>query len=447
MVRSFIPLLFTVCALCREFRFLRAHKQNLSSFSFTILVLLLPVFYLSCTSCENPLAGKKPPSRFRIASWNLQAFFDGQETGTEYADYRAKSSWNEIAYKSRLAMLADAMTRWPEPQTRGERPGPDIFALVEVENSTVLQDLRSGPFAPFKYSYSAFAANPASPLGLGILSRFPILSTRSHSLQTASFSTPRPMLEAEIELPGEHLFLFVCHWKSKLGNPSETETIRRASAELVNRRIHELSLEHPDTPPLVLVAGDLNENVDEYSRQGGSFLTALMPADTSPEAFIEGTATHSAFIKLTGSPSALTIPAPTTAAVAAANITVANITAATAPVPATALTTTTTAAPAPMANSVAVPAPPAGPAIFYSPWLSASWPGSYAFQGAWETIDHILIGPAFFDNRGWEYASFFVHDQAPFTNDAGFPNSFNPRTGKGLSDHLPILADFYQIRP
>lgn len=401
MVRSFIPLLFTVCVLCRESRFLRTHKQNFSPSSFAVLVLLLPVFYLSCTSCENPLAGKKPPSRFRIASWNLQAFFDGQETGTEYADYRAKSSWNEIAYKSRLTILADAMTRWPEPQTRGERPGPDIFALVEVENSAVLEDLRSGPFAPFKYSYSAFAANPASPLGLGMLSRFPILSTRSHSLQTESFSTPRPMLEAEIELPGEHLFLFVCHWKSKLGNPSETEAIRRASAELVNRRIHQLSLEHPDTPPLVLVAGDLNENVDEYSRQGGSFLTALMPADTSPEAFIE--ATPSAFIKLTGSPADL--PAPTTATI------------------------------------------PTTPAIFYSPWFSASWPGSYAFQGAWETIDHILIGPAFFDNRGWEYASFFIYDQAPFTNDAGYPNSFNPRTGKGLSDHLPILADFYQIRP
>jgi len=435
MVRSFIPLLSAVCALCNESRFLRTYKQNFSFTSFTVLVLLLPVFYLSCTSCENPLAGKKPPSRFRIASWNLQAFFDGQETGTEYTDYTVKSSWNEIAYKSRLTMLADAMTKWPEPQTRGEHPGPDIFALVEVENSAVLEDLRSGPFAPFKYSYSAFAANPASPLGLGMLSRFPILSTRSHSLQTESFSTPRPMLEAEIELPGEHLFLFVCHWKSKLGNPSETEAIRRASAELVNRRIHELSLEHPDTPPLVLVAGDLNENVDEYSRQGGSFLTALMPADTSPEAFIEGT--PSAFIKLTGSPSALSAPtapnaamsAPATAA-AAANITVANITAV--PAPATA------------AAGVALPA---GPAIFYSPWLSASWPGSYAFQGAWETIDHILIGPAFFDNRGWEYASFFVHDQAPFTNDAGFPNSFNPRTGKGLSDHLPILADFYQIRP
>jgi len=420
MVRSFIPLLSAVCALCNESRFLRTYKQNFSFTSFTVLVLLLPVFYLSCTSCENPLAGKKPPSRFRIASWNLQAFFDGQETGTEYTDYTVKSSWNEIAYKSRLTMLADAMTKWPEPQTRGEHPGPDIFALVEVENSAVLEDLRSGPFAPFKYSYSAFAANPASPLGLGMLSRFPILSTRSHSLQTESFSTPRPMLEAEIELPGEHLFLFVCHWKSKLGNPSETEAIRRASAELVNRRIHELSLDHPDTPPLVLVAGDLNENVDEYSRQGGSFLTALMPADSSPEAFIEAAATPRAFIKLTGSPADL--PAPTTATIPA-------------PVPATAAAT---------AN---ITPAPANPAILYSPWFSASWPGSYAFQGAWETIDHILIGPAFFDNRGWEYASFFVYDQAPFTNDAGYPDSFNPRTGKGLSDHLPILADFYQIRP
>ncbi len=443
MVWSFIPLLFTVCVLCRESRFLRTPKQNLSPSSFAVLVLLLPVFYLSCTSCENPLAGKKPPSRFRIASWNLQAFFDGQETGTEYTDYTAKSSWNEIAYKSRLTMLEDAMTKWPEPQTRGEHPGPDIFALVEVENSTVLQELRSGPFATFQYSYSAFAANPASPLGLGVLSRFPILSTRSHSLQTDSFSTPRPMLEAEIELPGEHLFLFVCHWKSKLGSPSETEAIRRAGAELVNRRTHELWLEHPDTPPLVLVAGDLNENVDEYSRQGGTCLTALMPADISPESFIEATATPRAFIKLTGSPADLSDPPAPTAAMSApaTAAAAANITAAPAPAasPATAAAT---------ANITPAPAPgPANPAIFYSPWLNAPWPGSYAFQGAWETIDHILIGPAFFDNRGWEYASFFVYDQAPFTNDAGYPNRFNPRTGKGLSDHLPILVDFYQIQP
>lgn len=382
--------------MVRSFFHRLIHKH--SRLQLVLLFLVQTLLFLSCTACENPFSAKKPPTHFRLASWNLQAFFDGQEAGTEYADFKAKASWNEVCYKNRLQLLTEALSRWPEPQTRGEQPGPDIIALLEVENAGVLQDLRTGPFARFQYAYSAFSANPASPLGLGILSRFPILSTRSHSLQTASYSTPRPMLEAEIELPGERLFLFVCHWKSKLGSSSEeTEALRRSSAELVTRRLHELNQEHPDTQPLVLVVGDLNENADEFERQGEGYLTALMPADRAAETFPEADTEPCPFINISGSPADLSVPA-------------------------------------------------SGPLTLYSPWYKAAWPGSYAYQGNWETIDHILMTPAFFNGTGWEYGSFSVCDQSPFVNDGGYPNSFNPRTGTGVSDHLPIMADFYQIQ-
>lgn len=356
--------------------------------------MLQPLLFVSCISCENPLANRKPQTHFSLASWNIQAFFDGQESGTEYADYTTKASWNEVTYKNRLQTLTESIVTWPEPQTGGEQAGPDIFALLEIENAAVLQDLVLGPFAQFQYTYRAFAANPNSPLGLGLLSRFPILSTRSHSLQTATYGTPRPMLEVEIELPGEKLFLFICHWKSKLGGMEETEAVRRSSAELLNRRIQELSREYADMEPLVLVVGDLNENVDEYERQGSRFLTALMPADTVPETYPEAAGRHYAFIKVTGSSTDLSIQL-------------------------------------------------SGPITLYSPWYSSPWPGSYAYQGTWETIDHILMSPAFFNGSLWEFGSYSVCDQAPFVNDRGYPNGFNPRTGRGLSDHLPILADFY----
>jgi len=383
-------------------------------------ILLLPLCFLSCTGCENPVTGNKNETHFSLATWNLQAFFDGQETGTEYTDYTVKASWNEVSYKNRLKSLDTALTQWPEPQTRGAAKGPDIFALLEVENAAVLESLRSGPFAQFMYHYSAFAANPGAPLGLGLLSRFPILAVKSHSLQTADYSTPRPMLEAEIELPQapgapqERLHLFVCHWKSKLGDLEETELVRRASAQLVNRRIVELSRQQAGTEPLVLVVGDLNENADEYTRQGTRFVTALMPADTSvvmrdcPDTNHEINSKASinffsydafracSFINLTGSSSDVSIP-------------------------------------------------DTGPITLYCPWYTSVWNGSYAYRGNWETIDHILLSPGFFNGSGWEYTAFSVIDHTPFSNEAGFPNSFNPRTGSGVSDHLPIMAEFHRI--
>ncbi len=392
------PLVSAVFSLCCDSLFPGTLKKNESPFIFAALVLLLPVLYLSCTSCENPLVGKKPPSHFRLASWNLQAFFDGQETGTEYADYTAKATWNEVAYKSRLQTLTDAMARWGEVQTKGEQPGPDIFALVEVENAQVLSDLLTGPLAPFKYSYSAFAINPGAPLGIGLVSRYPIVASRSHSTQTASFSTPRPMLEANIELPatpGETLYVFVCHWKSKLGNVQETEAVRRASAQLINRRIHELGEEQSGKVPLFIIAGDLNEDIDEFDRQGSGMLTALMPSHVSLDPY----------------PEAALIPRPC--------LFVAD-------------------------SAQELCTAPEDLPTFFSPWTHREWQGSYAYQGAWERIDHILLGYPFFDNIGWDYAGFSVLDHAPFVNDAGYPNSYNPRTRKGLSDHLPIVADFIQ---
>jgi hypothetical protein len=65
--------------------------------------------------------------------------------------------------------------------------------------------------------------------------------------------------------------------------------------------------------------------------------------------------------------------------------------------------------------------------------------GSYFYQKSWETIDHFLLNEVFFDQKEWEFDACEVLNAAPFVNDKGFPNRYNPRTGSGLSDHLPLL--------
>jgi hypothetical protein len=65
--------------------------------------------------------------------------------------------------------------------------------------------------------------------------------------------------------------------------------------------------------------------------------------------------------------------------------------------------------------------------------------GSYYYRDDWETIDHFLLSREFFDSSGWEYESCRVMDEAPFTNRGGYPATYNPASGAGLSDHLPLL--------
>jgi hypothetical protein len=50
-----------------------------------------------------------------------------------------------------------------------------------------------------------------------------------------------------------------------------------------------------------------------------------------------------------------------------------------------------------------------------------------------------LINTALFDREGWEYENFWTLEDAPFINAKGLPSTYNPKTGNGLSDHLPIV--------
>jgi endonuclease/exonuclease/phosphatase family metal-dependent hydrolase len=349
---------------------------------------------LSCGSCHGTgikdTAEDDGKDRLRILTWNVQAVFDGEDNGAEYEEYTELSGWNSEKYAGRLNSIARAIGQI-------ESGAPDILALEEIENARVLEDLARGPLAKSAYRYTYFASLPGASLGIGILSRTPFTRTLLHSFTGEDADAPRPVAEVWVRPGNEDLVLLVCHWKSKLGGDEATEAQRRFSARVLLRRLREIERETPGTP--VLIRGALNENHDEYDRQAGAYICALLPDD--PRA-----------AELTG----LYGPGGEQASKNQRDFLV-------------------LAGNKPPRAKYFAP----GTLVLYSPWNQELKDGSYFYKNQWETIDHFLINDALFDKLGWEFSACQVLNGEPFMNPRGHPNVYVPRTGAGLSDHLPLL--------
>jgi endonuclease/exonuclease/phosphatase family metal-dependent hydrolase len=354
---------------------------------------------LSGASCEVE-PGKTAVDRreLSVLSWNVQALFDGEDSGSEYSDYAGTAGWSAEKYTARLNSLAKGIGRIPSGF-------PDILALVEIENPQTLRDLAqslsSAGGSKARYQYDFFANVSGMSLGIGVLSKVPLSRERAHSFFGDLETTPRPVAEVWVEMGGAPLVLFICHWKSKLGGDEATESLRRASARLILRRSREIEAEAPGTP--VLVMGDLNENHDEYYRQAGRYVSALLPDD--PQAaehagfYGGGTAVQADFLVISGDK-------PPRSSYFAGDV-----------------------------------------VSFYSPWGRELKNGSYFYKNNWETIDHFLLNAAFFDGQGWNFNDCEVLNIEPFVNSQGTPNIYNARTGGGLSDHLPLFLNLKLLVP
>ncbi len=327
-----------------------------------------------------------PPARvaadapaISVLSYNVQNLFDAVEQGGEYDEFRA-GRWDAARYAARLSRIA-AVLRDVHPG------GADVVALQEVENRSAALDLRER-LRDLGYGYVVAVPNEGADLGLTltpvVLSRLPVLRARLHQVWHDGRYL-RPIVEAELDLgDGRTLYLFNNHWKSKRGGAEETAPARRAAATVLGDRIRELQR----TDPLVdlLVAGDLNESVDDHTVAGYPTALARLPRGTAD---VPG-----------GSAGALAITGRPFDA-----------------------------------------RPPAGGVVLYSPWLELEGPerGTVVHRDAWETPDHFLLSAGLFDREGVWYAEggFAVIRDGLVSPATGHPRRWIGTDGH--SDHLPIL--------
>ena len=351
-------------------------------------------------------AGATGDGSIAIMTWNVQLLFDGVDDGTEFREFRASAGWTHEKYLGRLNVMARAI--------EGMERVPDIIALQEIESARVVADL-AGVLSAHRYNWTHFARLPGMALGVGLLSRYPLEWAMAHSVDIDGDVAPRPVLEVRMNLaPGVlpdgvdadsfSLALFVCHWKSKRGGADETESTRRASARVILRRIRELARTNPNLP--VIVIGDLNVTHDEFVRGGGATMRSLMPDEPGASDFAL------AYFRAGNPGAGVSVPAHE---LQRDFLVVSHVK-------------------PPVARYF-----PEGVSVLYSPWTVEKEGGSFFFRNAWETIDHFLLSAQLFDGVGWEFHDSLVLAVPPFVNAHGLPNAYNPRTGRGISDHLPLM--------
>ena len=325
-----------------------------------------------------PRAAADTPA-ISVLSYNVQNLFDAAEQGGEYHEFQS-GRWDPARYAARLTRIASVL--------REAHPGgADVVALQEVENRRAALDLRDR-LRDLRYDYVVAFPNDGADLGLTltpvVLSRVPVLRVRLHQVWHDGRYL-RPIVEVELDVGrGRSLFLFNNHWKSKRGGAQETAPARRAAAAVLAARLRELQRIDPLAD--VLVAGDLNENVDEHAVAG--YPTAL------------------AGISL----GALDAPGRMVDTLAITGVSL-------------------------------DPRTPAGRVVLYNPWLEldASERGSVVHRDLWETPDHFLLSAGLFDPAGvwYEAGGFAVIRDGLVSPATGHPRRW---TGtEGHSDHLPIL--------
>ena len=344
------------------------------------VTLALAILLPLVAACGSGTAGT-----VTVVSYNVQNLYDATADGGEFREFTAGGGWTQALYTAKLRALGTAL-RTAVPG------GADLVALQEVEHAGPARRLLELELAQQGYRHLVWLPDPAGATGPVVLSKLPVRRVGALWVEPAPDLPLRPILEVEVALgpspEAPSLFLFNNHWKSKHGGAAETESYRRRAAALLAARLRQIHAADPAAD--VIVVGDLNESVDEYERQARRYPTALLP--------------------------------PSAAAVAAG----------------AALLVT--------AGDASGPPGGDGTVTLFSPWFvhaetAAQPPGSYRYRGNWETIDHVLLGPGLFDDRGVSYPGpdGFAVISDGLLDRRGTPRPFQRGPPpSGYSDHLPL---------
>jgi endonuclease/exonuclease/phosphatase family metal-dependent hydrolase len=185
-------------------------------------------------------------SPFKVATYNVQNLFDAVYVGTEYDDYTVKHNWTKRMVDIKLNHTAEVICDLDA----------DILGLQEIENEQILQQLiKRLEKVGCSYKYAVITHKKTAPIQVALLSRYPI--TRHHDIGVSQGERVRNILEAEVDIGGYPLTIFVNHWKSKAHMGYESKRIRYA--KMLQSRIAKM----PDTKEYIIL-GDLNSDYNVY---------------------------------------------------------------------------------------------------------------------------------------------------------------------------------------
>jgi hypothetical protein len=179
---------------------------------------------------------------FKVASYNVENFFDLNYDKTEYKEYIPNSkTWNNKAFHTKLKNISQVI----------KDLDADILALQEIESQKVLTVImQKHP----KYTYSYFFKNKHSAIGMALLSKYPIQEITNIPVDKKD-KYARDIIQAKVSIEDKPLLIYLNHWRSK--RAKESQRIKYALA--LKKEISTLDKETD-----YIILGDLNSNYNEF---------------------------------------------------------------------------------------------------------------------------------------------------------------------------------------
>ena len=249
-----------------------------------------------CTSLVWAVETNTPSAqRFSVMAFNVENLFDLDEVSL-YDDFVVTGSsperWTPEKLASKLGRIVAVL------KTSNAGRGPDVLILGELEadhtpTSTItpeafvtahqgknyrellkgeltaelagapieawlLKALEDEGLSGYKVVLGDILDIKQEAIHCAILTRLPIKAVRQHRVQAA-----RTIVEAELDVGGESVFVFANHWKSGAGSPA-TESTRIQNAGVARTRLDEIL--KANARANIVFGGDLNSHYNQKQR-------------------------------------------------------------------------------------------------------------------------------------------------------------------------------------
>jgi endonuclease/exonuclease/phosphatase family metal-dependent hydrolase len=188
------------------------------------------------------------PLAFKKASAEVQAYCASM-TNDYYKKTCLELDWSDEVLAIKIKQAAKVIRSFGNG-------GADIVVFEEMENLNAMKLLVSQGLAGRGYEHFALIDGPDSRgIDVGLISRFPIISKKLHTIDLAPHSTrtTRGILEVEILVGGRTVTVFANHWPSQ-GNNDFT---RLAASEILKK----IALKSKSD--IVIATGDFNTLHDD----------------------------------------------------------------------------------------------------------------------------------------------------------------------------------------
>jgi endonuclease/exonuclease/phosphatase family metal-dependent hydrolase len=197
---------------------------------------------------------RRPADGYLFCTWNVENLFDDSDDPHNHDDDEDWFAQHPELVHEKLRLLASALL------LQNDGRGPDILAVVEVENRRAVELLRDALNArlPSELRYDGLVHHDnvtGRRIEPAILTR---LSVDDGGTRTFGI---RRILEARVDAGGAPLVVLASHWTSRIRG--DTEGKREAYADVLYARVAELTRDDPAAD--VLLCGDFNDEPDDPS--------------------------------------------------------------------------------------------------------------------------------------------------------------------------------------